>query len=105
MARFFKSPRWSRFAARSKHSRLTKAICDALEPRRLLSSVSGTVFRDDNTDGILNAGEQGLGGHRIFSDIHANSIYYEGEPTAISAEDGTYTLDGLAARGRSLVHS
>jgi large repetitive protein len=55
-------------------------------------TVTGTVFADANRDGVLDAGEAGLGGFVIFSDTNGNGVNDPGEITTTTASDGTYSL-------------
>ena len=56
-------------------------------------TVSGAVFRDENGDGIQNAGETGFGGIRVYADINGDGEFGISEPTAITAADGSYSLE------------
>src|SRR5205085_5421717 len=58
-------------------------------------SVSGTVFNDSNRNGGRDGGESGLGGWSVFVDYNGNGAPDSGEPTAVTAGDGTYTINGV----------
>lgn len=45
---------------------------DALEPRRLLASISGTIFYDIDLDGAQESGETGVAGWSVFADLNNN---------------------------------
>ncbi|HKP88982.1 MAG TPA: SdrD B-like domain-containing protein [Thermoleophilaceae bacterium] len=56
--------------------------------------ISGTVFDDSNRDGS-RAGESGLGGWVVFVDLDGNELRDPGEPSATTAGDGTYLIEGV----------
>ncbi len=64
-----------------------------------LGTVSGTVFRDTNRNGKLDAGETGLAGYVIFLDTNFNGVRDASEKSTTSASNGTYSLTGIAAGG------
>ena len=59
-------------------------------------SVTGVVFSDSNTDGIQNTGEVGVAGLTVFIDTNGTGQYTQGDPTASTNSNGTYTFVGLA---------
>lgn len=59
-------------------------------------SISGTVFNDLNGDGKLEAGEGGLGGWTVFLDANGDGIPDNGEATAITQSNGSYSFGNLA---------
>ncbi|MGA2501948.1 MAG: SdrD B-like domain-containing protein [Tepidisphaeraceae bacterium] len=54
--------------------------------------VTGTVFTDNNNNGVQDPGEGGLGGAVIYADTNNNGILDTGEASTVSAADGTFTL-------------
>ncbi|MBC8353054.1 MAG: tandem-95 repeat protein [Planctomycetes bacterium] len=56
------------------------------------ATISGTVFADADRDGVLDTGENGLGGFVVYSDVNGNGLNDPGEITATTAIDGTYSL-------------
>ncbi len=56
---------------------------------------AGTKFHDRNADGIWDPGEEGLGGWTIYVDYNDNGLLDTGEPSAVTASDGTYTINGI----------
>jgi len=65
-------------------------------PEVPLGEISGTVFQDDNGDGIQNPGEVGLAGVEITltgTDVYGNPV----EVTVLTDASGNYTFDGLVA--------
>ena len=60
------------------------------------SSISGTVFVDDNENGIQDVGEAGIAGVEVTligEDINGNAV----ELTVLTDANGNYTFDGLVA--------
>ena len=61
-----------------------------------LSTISGTVFQDDNNDGIQDAGEVGIAGVEIVltgTDVYGNPV----EATVFTDANGVFSFDGLVA--------
>ncbi|MEQ9105738.1 MAG: SdrD B-like domain-containing protein [Rhodothermales bacterium] len=61
------------------------------------NSLSGTVFKDNDQDGILDGGEPGQGGVTInvYGDLNGNGVKDGGEPlyaTTVTAGNGTYSV-------------
>ncbi len=61
----------------------------------LPGSISGLKWRDDNGNGVQDNGEPGLDGVTIFIDIDENGVPTPGEPVAVTANGGFYTLSNL----------
>ncbi len=62
-------------------------------------SVSGTVWNDQNGNGILDTTpttEPGLGGRVVFADANSNGLLDATDPQATTNADGTYTISGIA---------
>lgn len=65
----------------------------------LPGSVSGTVWNDQNENGVLDttpAIEPGLGGRVLFADANSNGILDVTDPQTTTNADGTYTISGIA---------
>ncbi len=58
-------------------------------------SVSGVVFNDINSDGLLNGTDAALDGWQIYVDQNANGSLDAGEPSAVSDLLGAYTISAL----------
>lgn len=58
-------------------------------------TVSGTKFNDADGDGVRDAGESGLSGWTFYVDYNGNGNLDQGEPSATSANDGSYTITGV----------
>jgi hypothetical protein len=72
-------------------------IVEALEPRRLLSSISGVVFVDANGNGAMDTGEAPFGGAKVFLDRNNNGVADAGEPSVLADLLGHYSFTGLSA--------
>ncbi|HWE01234.1 MAG TPA: SdrD B-like domain-containing protein [Tepidisphaeraceae bacterium] len=62
---------------------------------KTLGAISGTVFNDQNGDGVQQAGEPGLAGQTLFLDLNNNGAPNPGEPTAVTNAAGHYAFNGL----------
>jgi hypothetical protein len=69
---------------------------ERLEERKLLSAVSGTVYRDLNIVGAHAGPANTLPGLRVFVDRNGNQTLDEAEVSTVSGGDGTYRFDDLA---------
>ncbi len=58
-------------------------------------SISGSKFQDTNGNGAQDAGEGPLSGFTFYVDYNGNSALDVGEPAAVSAADGTFTITGI----------
>jgi GH25 family lysozyme M1 (1,4-beta-N-acetylmuramidase) len=59
------------------------------------SSISGTVFRDKNGNGIKNSGEGGLSAWRIYIDTNSNGLFDAGETSTLTNSSGNWSLSNL----------
>ena len=57
-----------------------------------LTSISGTVFNDTNSNGVQNAGESGLANWKVWLDLNENGVLDANEPTATTSSSGAYTF-------------
>ncbi|MEP6518564.1 Calx-beta domain-containing protein, partial [Microcoleus vaginatus] len=64
-------------------------------PPTVTGSISGRKFIDINTNGILDAGESGLGGSTIYLDLNRNSTLDTSEPSTITDVTGSYQFNNL----------
>jgi VCBS repeat-containing protein len=55
-------------------------------------TVSGVKFNDLDGDGVRDLGEPGLQGWTVYADLNNNRQLDAGEPSAVTAADGSYTL-------------
>ena len=60
-----------------------------------LATKAGTKFNDLDGDGVRDAGEPGLPGWTIYVDYNGNSVLDLGEPSAVTAANGTYTINAI----------
>jgi uncharacterized repeat protein (TIGR01451 family) len=68
------------------------------------SQVSGTVFQDNNNDGIQDAGEAGIAGVTVTltgTDVYGNAVSL----TTVTDANGSYLFDGLVAGTYSIVQT
>lgn len=62
---------------------------------QLANRVGGTVFHDDNLDGIRNDGERAVAGQTVFVDENGNGQLDALEKSAVTDENGNYLISGL----------
>src|SRR5262249_47309116 len=67
-----------------------------------LGVVSGTVFRDFNSNGVQDPGEPGLAGQTVFLDLNGSGVLQPGDPTAITDANGNLQL-GVQSAGTYIV--
>lgn len=74
------------------------------QPTPTSTSISGTIFYDDNANGHLDGGEATtdpyhFGVSRVYADLNENGHFDDGEPSAMLPYGGspTYTLAGVPA--------
>ena len=60
---------------------------------QVIPDITGTKWADVNGNGLFDANESGVGGFYIYLDLDGDDRPDLGEPSAITADDGTYTLD------------
>jgi hypothetical protein len=70
---------------------------EPLERRRLLASISGTVFWDHDADGTRDAGEEAMAGVTVFIDANSNGQLDPSEVRQTSGAAGDYSFEGLDA--------
>ncbi len=61
------------------------------------ATISGTVWEDVDADGVFDVTESPLANWEIYLDLNDNAVLDVGEPTQLSAANGTYTFTGLTA--------
>ncbi len=59
-------------------------------------SISGTVWSDANSNGVIDATEPGLENWQIFVDVNGNEVLDASEPQATTDATGTYTINSLS---------
>jgi len=74
----------------------TTTVADFFTLIPVPGTVSGFVFSDVNSDGLLNAGDAPLAGWQVYADLNNNGLFDTAEPGTLSAADGSYALSGLA---------
>src|SRR5688500_10638182 len=94
------------------HGRFTGCRSESLEPRLLLSTVSGTKFHDVDNDGAPDGGEPRLVGWRIFQDMNSDDLWASPEPSTFAVHIGNYPLNlcpslfgPLSARNREVLRT
>lgn len=87
----------SNFAATTPVSRSVTLGSSSTLPsfgfRQVLADVTGRKFEDLNENGVYDPGEPGVAGAFIYADLDGDDRPDLGEPSAITDEDGLYTLD------------
>jgi hypothetical protein len=92
-----------RAAAKVRRRRLhlfRPLVAECLEPRALLTgtaSIAGTVWNDLDGDGSRGGSESGLSGVTVYLDLNDNNALDAGEPTNVTAADGSYSFANLDA--------
>jgi hypothetical protein len=61
-----------------------------------VGSISGTVFKDLNSNGTWDAGDQRFGGFQLYIDSNFNGIKDSNEPTTFADGNGNYFFGNLA---------
>lgn len=77
---------------------------EVLEPRRLLATVSGTVFNDINGNGVLDTFEDIQAGISVFIDADGDRVQDSGETATVTDATGAFRFDGLAP-GQYLIYA
>ena len=75
----------------------TIAIGDALSGRdfgnqQAIATVAGTIWYDQDGDGVRDTGESVKSGWQVYADANGNGQYDRGESAAVSGRDGSYRL-------------
>ncbi len=86
--------------SRREVARFTRLGGELLEPRNLLAgtaSIAGTVWNDLDGDGSRGGAEPGLAGVTIYLDLNDNTAVNAGEPTQVTAGNGSYSFANLDA--------
>ncbi|MEI6073970.1 MAG: SdrD B-like domain-containing protein [Verrucomicrobiota bacterium] len=63
----------------------------------MVASLGSYVWNDANGDTVRQTAERGMAGVRVYLDLNHNGRYDTGEPTAITAADGSYLITNLLA--------
>ncbi|MFM7159432.1 MAG: collagen binding domain-containing protein, partial [Planctomycetaceae bacterium] len=77
-------------------SALVRDVLKGLSSTRVV----GTVYQDDNSDGVRNNGENGVQGWRVYVDLDASGTYNQDalgdwEPSALTNADGDFSISKL----------
>src|SRR5688500_14860506 len=54
--------------------RSSRARAEACEPRRLLATISGSIYNDADLDGVRDAGEGGAANRTLYIDVDADGV-------------------------------
>lgn len=84
---------------RLRRQLLSRALrLESLETRLLMAGdVTGTIYADDNRDGLRSNGENAIPGWTVFLDLNKDGALNTGEPATVTNKDGDYTLRAPAA--------
>ncbi len=100
---------WTAFARRGYGlsadvgaSAASDVVIEAFDMPPPLSGVSGTVFEDVNANNTITASDTPLAGWTIYVDRNNNGVRDQGEPSTVSAADGTYSLP-ITAQGQTVI--
>ena len=85
------------------HGNTTTVNIDVVPPLAN-SAIRGQVFNDGDGDGVWGYGERGIAGRTVFVDANLNGVRDAGEKSAVTAADGSYTLEGLPAGTHRVTH-
>ncbi|HET6249141.1 MAG TPA: SdrD B-like domain-containing protein [Tepidisphaeraceae bacterium] len=66
------------------------------------ATISGTVFSDNNLNGVQDTGEPGVAGVTVFVDLNHSGQYVSGDPMATTDANGLYTITGVTPGSYSL---
>lgn len=81
-----------------KHPHTTRRLrIETLEARRVLSTISGTLWNDVDGNGTRHVLEPGLPGRTVYLDANDNGQLDGGESTATTDATGSYAFSGLPA--------
>jgi probable HAF family extracellular repeat protein/ELWxxDGT repeat protein len=58
-------------------------------------AITGTVFNDNNANGVLDAGEAGMEGQVVYLDRNNDGVLDSGDQSTVSDAQGDYTFTGL----------
>jgi len=75
---------------RRRSTRPLAAAIEALEPRQLMTTITGLVYADTNGNGAQDSGEPGVPGIEVTYDSANNTS---------TASEGTFTVSGAASSG------
>jgi hypothetical protein len=68
-------------------------------------SISGTVWKDANANGVRDSGESTFAGFELYIDKNYNGVRDSGEPTATANGVGSYSFFNLAGNGNYRVRA
>ena len=61
------------------------------------NEIHGVKFDDANGNHVRDAGEAGIGGTTIYIDLNRDNVLDAGEPSTVTAADGSYSFTNLTA--------
>lgn len=62
-----------------------------------LGALGDYVWKDENGDGVQDAGEPPLVNVRVFADVNDDGIYQATEPSAVTGTNGLYNIGGFVS--------
>jgi hypothetical protein len=72
-------------------------LMEALEERRVLASIAGSLFADANGNGLREPAEAGRPGGLVYLDTNGSGQFDGSDPLAVANAQGQYQFTGLGA--------
>lgn len=93
--RLFSSTRTPTFTKSGPVAAASRATVELLECRRLLATIQGNVFLDEDADALADFFEGGYEGLTVFLDQNQNRLLDDGEVSTVTDADGNYQFADL----------
>ena len=74
-------------------------------PSAALGSVRGTLFVDDNGNGVRDPGEAPIANAKVLGDLNNNGVANTNEPVFKTAADGSYSFTGIPTANFSVIYA
>jgi parallel beta-helix repeat protein len=73
-----------------------RALIDKIGNVNNAATLTGSVYQDNNGNGIFDSGESGLGGRTVFLDLNNDGVTDPGDPSAVTNSSGGYLFSSLS---------